>query len=60
MVPLSECSSYRGFELSSDFCKKVLLKVQRERVTGSSSYWGFELSREYCMLLNCDDLLDHF
>ena len=30
MVRLNECSSYRGFELSSDFCEKVLVKVQRE------------------------------
>ena len=49
MVRLSECSSYRGFELSSDFCKKVLVTVQREFKNGSS-YWKFELSGVYCML----------
>ena len=48
MVPLSECSSYRGFQLSSDFYEKVLVKVQRlefkqlelldVRVIGGSSY----------------------
>ena len=43
MVPLSECSSYLGFELSSDFYEKVLVKVQRE-FKNSSSYWKFELS----------------
>ena len=43
MVRLNECSSYRGFELSSDFCEKVLVKVQRE-FKNSSSYWKFELS----------------
>ena len=41
MVRLSECSSYRGFELSSDFYEKVLVKVQRE-LKNSSSYWKFE------------------
>ena len=43
MVRLSECSSYRGFELSSDFYEKVLVKVQGE-FKNSSSYWKFELS----------------
>ena len=43
MVRLNECSSYRGFELLSDFCEKVLVKVQRE-FKNSSSYWKFELS----------------
>ena len=43
MVRLNECSSYRGFDLSSDFCEKVLVKVQRE-FKNSSSYWKFELS----------------
>ena len=43
MVRLSECSSYRGFELSSDFYEKVLVKVQRE-FKSSSSYWKFKLS----------------
>ena len=43
MVRLNECSSYRGFELSSDFCEKVLVKVQRE-FKNSSSYWKCELS----------------
>ena len=43
MVRLSECSSYRGFELSSDFYEKVLAKVQGE-LQNSSSYWKFELS----------------
>ena len=48
MVWLSECLSYRGFELSSDFYEKVLVKIQREfkkkfellevRVIGGSSY----------------------
>ena len=37
MVRLSECSSYRGFELSSDIYEKVLLKVERE-FKSSSSY----------------------
>ena len=43
MVRLSECSTYRGFELSSDFYEKVLKKAQRE-FKSSSSYWKFELS----------------
>ena len=43
MVRLSECSSYRGFGLSSDFYEKVLVKFQREFIN-SSSYWKFELS----------------
>ena len=43
MVRLSKCSSYRGFELSSDFHEKVLVKVQRE-FQNSLSYWMFELS----------------
>ena len=43
MVRLRECSSYRGFVLSSDFYEKVLVKVQRE-FKNSSSYWKFELS----------------
>ena len=55
MVRLSECSSYRGFELSSDFYEKVLAKVQGDsktvRVTGSSSYRGFELSGVYCIFI---------
>ena len=41
MVWLSECSSYRGFELSSNFYEKVLVKVQRDvivQVIGSLSY----------------------
>ena len=41
MVWLSECSSYRGFELSSNFYEKVLVKVQRNvtvQVIGSLSY----------------------
>ena len=36
-----------GFELSSDFYEKVLVKVQRElknSSSSSSSYWKFELS----------------
>ena len=33
----------KWFELSSDFCEKVLMKVQRE-FKNSSSYWKFELS----------------
>ena len=37
MVRLSECSSYRGFELSSHFYEKVLVKVQGE-FKSSSSY----------------------
>ena len=44
MVRLSECSSYRGFELSSVFYEKVIVKVQGE-CKNSSSYWKFELSR---------------
>ena len=44
MVRLSECSSYRGFELSSVFYEKVIVKVQGE-CQNSSSYWKFELSR---------------
>ena len=43
IVRVIECSSYRGFELSSDFYEKVLVKVQRE-FKNSSSYWKFELS----------------
>ena len=43
MVRLSECSSSRGFELSSDFYEKVLVKVKRE-FKNSSSYWKFRLS----------------
>ena len=43
MVRLSECSSYRGFELSSDFYEKVLVMVQGE-FKNSSSYRKFELS----------------
>ena len=43
MVRLSECSSYRGFKLSSDFYEKVLAKVQGE-LQNSLSYWKFELS----------------
>ena len=43
MVRLSECSSYRGFELSSVFYEKVIVKVQGE-CKNSSSYWKFELS----------------
>ena len=43
MVRLSECSSYRGFKLSSDFYEKVLVKVQRE-FKHSLSYWKFKLS----------------
>ena len=53
MVRLNECSSYRGFELSSDFCEKVLVKVQRE-FKNSSSYWKFELSGAYCINLLLD------
>ena len=53
MIRVSECSSYRGFELSSDFYEKVLVKVQGDskivRVSGSSSYRGFELSGLYCI-----------
>ena len=41
MVRFSECLSYQGFELSSDFFEKVLVKVQRE-LKNSSSYWKFE------------------
>ena len=37
MVWLSECSSYRGFELSKDFYEKVLVKTQPE-LKKSSSY----------------------
>ena len=37
MVRLSECSSYRGFELSSDFNERVLVRVQGE-CKNSSSY----------------------
>ena len=48
MVRLSECSSYRWFELSSDIYEKVLVKVQREFIS-SSSYWKFELSGVYCI-----------
>ena len=44
MVRLSECSSYRGFKLSSDFYEKVSVEVQRE-FKNSSNYWKFELSR---------------
>ena len=44
MVRLSECSSYQGFELSSVFYEKVIVKVQGE-CKNSSSYWKFELSR---------------
>ena len=51
MVRLSECSSYRGFELSSDFYEKVLVKVQRESKT-SSSYRGFNLSGVYCICIS--------
>ena len=47
MVRLSECSSYRGLALSSDFYEKVLVKVQR-KFKNSSSYPGFEFSRMYC------------
>ena len=43
MVRLSECSSYRGSELTSNFYEKVLVKVQWE-LKNSSSYWKFELS----------------
>ena len=43
MVQPSKCSSYRGFELSSDFYEKVLFKVQRE-FKNNLSYWKFELS----------------
>ena len=54
MVRLRECSSYRGFELSSDFYEKVLAKVQGE-LQNNSSYWkfelrGFELSGVYCTI----------
>ena len=53
MVRDNECSSYRGFELTSVFYKKVLGKVQGEckivRVNESSSYRGFELSGLYCI-----------
>ena len=42
MARPSECSIYRGFEFSSDFNERVLVKVQGNaktvRVTGSSSY----------------------
>ena len=47
MVQPSKCLSYQGFELSSDFYEKVLVKVQRE-FKNSSSYWKFELSGMYC------------
>ena len=43
MVRLSKCLSYRGFELWSNFCEKVLEKVRRE-FKNSSIYWKFELS----------------
>ena len=43
MVRLSECLSYRGFELWSNFCEKVLEKVRRE-FKNSLIYWKFELS----------------
>ena len=43
MVRLSECSSYPGFELSSDLYEKVLARVQGE-LQNSSSYPKFELS----------------
>ena len=47
MVRLSECSSYRGFELSSDFYESISegsMGIQKQfellevRVIGSSSY----------------------
>ena len=47
MVQPSKCLSYQGFELSSDFYEKVLVKVQRE-FKNSSSYWKFKLSGMYC------------
>ena len=50
MVRLSECSSYWGFELSSDFYEEVLVKVQQE-FKNSSSYRRFELSGVYCTWL---------
>ena len=43
MVRLSDCSSHRGFELSSDFYEKLLVKVQWE-FKNSLSYWKFKLS----------------
>ena len=63
MVGLSECLSYRGFELSSDFYEKVLVKVQRE-FKSSSSYWkfelsGFELSGVYCIFWGFQDFLTY-
>ena len=50
MVRLSECSSYRGFELSSVFYEKVIVKVQGE-CKNSSSYRGFELSGFHCIYI---------
>ena len=58
MVRRRKCSSYRGFELSSDFYEKVLVKVPRE-FKNSSSYWKFELSgfRVMAMILYCFSVL---
>ena len=50
MVQISECLSYREFELSSDFYEKVLMKVQWE-FKNKSSYWKFQLSGDRAICL---------